>query len=307
MTVEFQTGANKRSFEQDAVSSRGTWEYSLIRVLGEANPEAALYAAILADAPFFWYGLSRRSLKATDLGNGIYSAEVPYVFEYGNAAMHDPTQPTGPTSGPGGGASSSTPSGPANENERVGPNVTMNIGGRPPKIVRSLNTYDSVALAGVTPPNYEKSINVQADGKVDGCEVPDPESTFDIDLEVDYVTWKYIRLLQSMVYKTNNAMWFTYLQHSVCFMGGTLKTNPQGRVSLTLKFGTSRYVVIGADEIRTGLPSAGDAPVTVPGWHYLWVKYRTETDAGRSVERAFALYVEQILANADFSLFGIGV
>ena len=311
MSVEIRELQQSRSFSQDATSSKGTWKF-IVRVIGEASPEDAAMTSVLAAAPFFWEGLSRQSVTADNQGAGLYLVDVPYSLEVadGAGAAPDPTQTPGATSGPGGGAPSAAPPGPATENDPIRTNVSMEIGGRPPKIIRSIETLYKIGLNGDVPADYMKAINVGEDGKVEGCEIPDASSTFTIDMQLDFVSWKYIKLLQSMVWKCNDAAWFTISTYSVAFMGASLKTNEKGRVDVSFKFGASAWVTIPQDAIRTGLPAVADAPLIVPGWHYLWLTYVDEIDIvatkKRTVRRPNAMYVERVLETADFALLGIG-
>lgn len=319
MSVEIIELNTSRSFSQDATTSEGTWNF-LLRVIDEASPEDAIMTALVGDppaAPFFWEGLSRRKATVTNEGGGIYSAEVPYKLEIADGAgsAPDPTQSPTSTEGPGGGPPSATPSGPTSEDDHIPINETIEIGGRPPHILRSRGTLYKIGLAGVAARDFKGAINVQQDGKVEGCEVPDPPITFTIDMQFDFVTYKYIRLLEDMVWKTNDAQWRQRLTYSVAFLGASLKTNQQGRVDVSFKFGVSPWQTIAVDGIRdgaggagTGLPATADAPLIIPGWHYLWVTYADENDAisGRTVQRPREAYVERILDVADFTTLGIG-
>lgn len=326
MAVAILEVTTSRSFFQNAKTRNAQWNY-VVRVTGEAYPEAAIVTAILAVAPVFWEGLSRQSVKGTPRGGGIYDVELPYDIEVTNTAMPDPSVASpSPTSGPGGGSPSTTPTGPASDETPAGTNVSIEIGGKPPKLFHSRLTRFKSGLAGTVLRDFAGALGVDADGKVEGIEVPDPASVMTIDMKVDFVSWKYIKLLQSLMWHTNNDIFRRQPIESVAFMGASLKSNPEGRVDISFKFGLAQEETF--DEITNhirpptaltpgipgdGAPPAGRAvgssatPFTKRGWNYVWVAYQTEVEDKVPAIRPQAMYVEKILPVTNFAQFGIGV
>lgn len=299
--VGFTDGDGRRSF--------------IVRCTGESDPITAITLAVAAEAPFYWNNMSRQRFNTTNLRGDLYRVEVPYSYSAGGGDgagsgstggnAPDPTQPPGPPgSGPGGSDPSSPPSGPSNENERMRSNASIEIGGKPPRLYRSRGTHARGRISGLPAPDMGGSL-VVADGKVEGVDVPDPDVILTQEFTFDYVTWLYVGLLKSLVWHTNDRPWYTFPRYDVAFLGASLRSDDQGRVAATMKFGLSSTTVVAADEIRLGLPAEA---VDVPGWHWLWFLYRKEedADAGLNAERPWAYYVDQLLPTADLRLLGVG-
>ncbi len=312
MAVELIETTESRDFRLDAASAEGTWRY-VARVTSEADPEAALDVAVRATAPFFWNGLARQSIQATPRGGGVYTVEVPYRIERPNTSAPDPIAGGGAGTGPGGGAASSTPPTPGSDNDPIGPNVTLEIGGRPPKLLTSLATLDSGGLGPVAPPgalvpapDHKRSINV-VDGEVEGVEIDDPASVLTMTYKFDSVVWGTVRRWQSMVWKTNNGTWRRFARREVAFIGASLSTTDDARVSATFRFGLRPETTIAAGKLRDdGTNKLPQYAVTFRGWDYLWVSFEERVDANRTVRRPKFFYVEQVLEEEDFLLLGIG-
>lgn len=320
MGVELVETADSREFTIDSVRSNGEWKF-IARATGEADPENAVYLAVSAAAPFFWNGLSRQTMTATPKGGGVYIVSVPYKIEIFNTAAQDPTQSPGSTDGPGGGSPSGTPSGPTSDDDKVEANVTLEIGGRPPKVWTSLATLLRFTHGGggggdpqgsLLAPDHRRSINVGQDGKVEGYEIDDPASNIVFDYTFDWCTWRYVRRLHEMVWTTNNnTTWRRYNRRELAFLGATLRTSRDARNTISFRFGVRIQRTIAIGDIRddgVGGSKMPAAAITVRGMDYLWVLYETVTDvaAKRKTTRPKYGYVEQVLKEADFTAFGIG-
>jgi hypothetical protein len=310
MAVTLREVNTSRPLTSDFVQSTGQREY-VARVTGESEPENAAGVAAEAAAPFYWFGLHRQRTAVTPLGGDLYRVVLDYGFnETGLAAqdgnMPDPTQTPGAGTGPGGGSPSTTPSGPPDENAAITTNVNVEIGGRPPKVFSSQETVFSESRGGTAAPDQHGAINVQPDGKVEGVDIPDPPSIITLDFTADYVTWKYIKALAGLVWKTNDDTFYSFEEDQLVFLGASLRTAEDGRVAVTLRFGLDAGVTLEADSITTGLPYTTDR--TVPGFHYYWVLYETQYDAAskRSTEIPAALYIERLLKQTDFAALGVG-
>lgn len=315
MSVHVIEDFKSRSFTVGYTTGTGKRRY-YAKCSGESDPITAVVTAVAAEAPFYWNNMSRLEFNADHQGGEIYICDVPYEVGPGggdgagtgstSGNMPDPTQePGAPGSGPGGSDPSTAPTGPADENERIGPNFSYEIGGKPPKLYRSLETVSSHGIDGDPATDYKGSLNVQPDGKVEGLEIPDPPSVFTMDFKSDSVSWKMIRRLEGMVWHTNADEWYTHDADECVFLGGNIKTDNQGRCDVSFRFGVDQETVIEADSVRTGLP---DADVDRPGWHYAWVAFRSEFDATtkRTAERPFELFVERILPSTNFADLGVG-
>jgi hypothetical protein len=309
VSVSLTETAESREFTIDAQGARGAWKYVGI-VAGEADPEAALELAVRNAAPFFWEGLARQSITATPHGGGVYSVEVPYAIEKPNTAAQDPTASPGPTDGPGGGAPSGTPTGPASDSEAVGAEHTLEVGGRPPKLLTSLATLASGALGGGVAPDFKRAINVSQKGEVEGVEIDDAAIVWTVSKDFDFITWGYFKLLVSLLWKTNsNTSWYRYGRREVAFMGATLKQGKDGRWNATFRFGLKPTTTIAAGKFRDdGANKLPQASFTFRGWDHLWIKFEEEVDAAVNMQlsRPKYYFVEQVLEEADFAQFGIG-
>lgn len=308
MAVALTEVHRSRSGATSATSATGEWLY-VARVTGEANPETALIAAVLAAAPFFWYNLARKEIKFDPITSELYDVSVSYVWEIPNSAAQDPTQSPGPTDGPGGGAPSGTPAGPANENERLQANVSLSYGGRPPKLTQSIAVVTSGGL-GVAAPNHGGLINLnRTTGEVEGVEIPDPMGTYKIGIQVDWITTKYIKRVVGAMWKRNHAAWRAFPAGSVALIGVNFASTANGRVQCDFDFGVMEEVTIGVGEIATELLLAlPAAPVVKKGWDYLEIQYRNQFDpvSGYTVATPFAFYVHQLLKNFDMTTLGLG-
>jgi hypothetical protein len=310
VSVEILEKHTSRQFSTSATRAEGTWRY-VLRVLGEAFPETAIIAAVAADAPFFWYNLVRQELQAEPLGGGLYEVVVPYVWELPNSAAQDPTATPDPvTGGPGGGVPSGTPTGPAAADAPLGPNVSLDFGGRPPKLIRSY-AVDNVGekAGGGDAPDHKGLLGI-TDGKVEGIEVPDPDIVLTVDVKYDYWTMGLVNLLTSARWHTNLSDWWFVPAGCAAFMGATLQSDDNGRGRASLKFGLIAPRTVLENELRDDagkeLPTAN---VDVRGWDLLEIEYGDEFDtpSGVTAKRPVAYRVHALLPPLDFSAFGIGV
>jgi hypothetical protein len=310
VSVEF-VEKPERYGDSDARSGSGKWEYTA-RVLSEANPETALLAAIAADAGFFWYNLYRKKISFQEVGGYIYTATVDWTYETPDAAMQDPTASPGGTGGPGGTAPSGTPSLPATPDESVGASVSLEIGGKPPKLVQSLEVLVSQRAGGGGAPDNMGLLNI-VDGTPEGIDLPEPSCTLNIDRLVDFVTMGYINLIRASMYKTNDAEWGHMPARSVLFMGCHFQSEASGRVKAAFKFGLREGRSIPHGQLRSDvgfeLPTTPlTDPVEVAGWEHLEIDYGHvfDTPSGVRATRPSGFRVHRILEEMDFADFGIG-
>lgn len=316
MSVDLIELRTSRSFSTSLISASGKWEY-LARATGESDPEAAVEAAVDADAPFYWEGMAKKEIKAEPIGGGLYACGVDYSWEMANTAAQDPTQSPGPTDGPGGGPPSGTPSGPATADTPLGPNVSLEIGGRPPKLYSSRFVAHAEAIVGLAP-NNDRLLNVnRRTGEVEGLEIDDPATTFVLEYTFDFCTMRYIDRLRNAVWSVNDAEWRHIPAGDVVFMGASLSTTDNGRGRISFRFGLGKRETIESGVLRGEMTSASGSPeedalpaddVVKGGWQYLEIVTRPEFDptSGLVVERPWAMYIHDILPEFDFTLFGIG-
>jgi hypothetical protein len=191
----------------------------------------------------------------------------------------------------------------------------MEIGGRPPKLYASKKTYSSGKLGGGAAGLYGNLINVQPDRTVEGVDIPEPTCVMSQDFTFNSISWKFVKLLMSIMWHTNNAAWYTFKQNEVALIGVSIKPNDSGQFTVNYRWGLQPETVKETGEISRDtasppgtsgarLPETG--PITIPGWAYLWVRKESYVTGGLLLERPDAYYVEQILPETDFTQLGIG-
>lgn len=332
MSVEIIETSTSRSFDVGYADGTGERLY-VVRCLGEADPITAIVTAVAADAPFYWNNMSRQKFQVKNAGGDIYTVTVPYAYgpSGGDGAgtggtqanAPDPTQPPGlPGTGPGGSNPSTSPSGPANEDEPIGPNLTISLGGKPPKLYQSKGTVYARGPkgsgtddpTGEVAPDYRGAINVDKDGKVEGAELDDPAMVYSLTVKYDSISRKFLKLLAAAMWNTNASNWHSFDARTLYLMSAEVKTDNQGRAELTFKIGHNPTRVIKAGEIWDDNPADPAAPrlpaesVSKDGFDYLWFKYETvkSTSPLALVERAKYMYVERMLPEVEYSNFGAG-
>lgn len=313
MSVTIIETNTSRKFTSSATRGTGEWVYTLL-VEGEANPETAIIAAVTADAPFFWYGLARQEVQGDPVagrtGGGIYTVTVPYLWELNNAAAQDPTYTPGAGSGPGGGDPSGTPTGPATADTPLGPNVSLEIGGRPPRLTTSIAVISDEGAGGGPAPDHGKLINYnRSTNEVDGVELDDPACVMPVEVTFDSVSMGFISLLEGAVWHKNDDTWFHRSAGSVVFLGANINSDANSRARVNFRFGLRSAKVIEAESLRDDVgQELPGVDITMRGFDYLEIEYENATDAGTGlmVAKPSALRVHEVLPDFDFALFGIG-
>lgn len=299
----------ERSGDSSPTTGSGRWVYTA-RVTGEANPETALIAAIIADTGYFWYNLAVRRVSFNEIGGDLYTATVDWEYEVPDGAAQDPTDTPGPTDGPGGTAPSGTPSGPSSESDPIGPNHTFEIGGRPPKLYTSRRVVEKEKAGGGNPRDNGLFLNVDpGEKKPEGLEIDDPASVWTVEIKFDRLTVGYLRRLSGAVWCANSDPWYHFEAYELAFLGASFQSSQSGRWTGTFRFGVRMNEVIRAkslrDEVGKNLPTAD---VDKSGWDYLEIEHETVTDAaaGVVVSRPAAFRIHEVLPPFDYTLFGIG-
>lgn len=321
MAVTLIERHDSRSYTLSALRGSGAWKYTAYAT-GEADPESAVRTAVLSATQFYWMGMARRELEVNPIGGGWYEVSVPYSWEQPDTAAQDPTQTPDPsTGGPGGGPPSGTPSGPATADTPLGPNISLEIGGRPPALTTSRNLVFSEMAGGGLAPNHGRIINYnRVTNEVDGTEVDDSSSVLNIDHLFDYVTPKFVELLFGAVWKKNHATWYHFAPGSVAFLGVTLQSTDDGRARAGFKFGLRQRETILAGQLRDDAEGSSAGPdddganllptsdTDKKGWDYLEIQFENATDSetGLLVAKPMAMRIHELLPDFDFTLFGIG-
>lgn len=155
---------------------------------------------------------------------------------------------------------------------------------------------------GRTAPNFQKGINISADGKIQGIAVDRPQFTFQLTKYWDptEVTAAYQLIVAGLVGKVNNATFPSggLPAGSVKFLGarGRLAGN---KFPITYRFEYSPN--------ETGLTVADISGISRTGWQYLDVYRRVISDdtAKKKVEVPHSVYVHTVYELADFATLGL--
>lgn len=183
------------------------------------------------------------------------------------------------------------------------PQFQFETGGGSEHLSVSYGIIDQAPFNAVHP----GGINVDADGNVNGVDVPCPSMEF---AETHYfrpskVTTGYKKTIANLTGCINNARFRGFEAGEVMFLGASGSRNGDNRDddwTITFKFA----VKSNESQIQIGdytIPS-------VRGWDYVWAQFQTEAEnvegGGRAqVKRVKAVFVEQIHRYADFRQLGI--
>lgn len=165
---------------------------------------------------------------------------------------------------------------------------------------------DSERRYGVNnfPPDMQKAIGVDANS-VNGVDVVVPQLQWQETYDVPnaYITAAYARGLARITGTTNNAAFRGFEAGEVLFMGcsGSQEWDDQkgkGPWSLTYRFVASPNVTNETIGTITGIEKKGH--------EYLWVYYREAVESNQLLKRPWAVYVNRVYKESDFSQLGIG-
>lgn len=294
MSVRLVETFESRKFRLDSRTAEGDYRYAGF-VQAEANPEQALYDAVVATAPAIWQGLYRQSMEATPKGGGWYDVTVPYELPEGDPGV-DPDAPGG------GGSPPPPPPSPPQETDPIGLETAFDISGEPLRVYQSRFTLSKTGRAGVVAPDFDGAIGVGKDA-VDGVDILVPKFDLTHTAVFGALTWRYIKTLRDICGHTNLNPWRVFGADEVLFLGASGQARKDEKVSVTFRFGVAKTEV--------NIPIRGDGTLIVPnkpGWYYLWVKYGPEFDApsGKVVEKPQAAYVERVYPHTSFAPLNLG-
>lgn len=170
-------------------------------------------------------------------------------------------------------------------------------------VTQSLETKSSTPRTPYTAPDFKGAINVDADGKVNGVDIPIPalKEQFTVYQPNAVVTAAYKKTVARLTGKYNNATFKGYAAGELLFMGAQGSRRGGGDWQVRYDFDAKENV--------TDLELAGG--ITVPsafGHDYIWQYYRDEEDSTAKfvIPRPVAAYVERVIGPGDFSLLLIG-
>ncbi len=178
---------------------------------------------------------------------------------------------------------------------------SFDTGGGTQHITQSRQTVESYAPSGQTAPDFKGAIGVTNDS-VEGVDITVPVYQFSEThyLPDETVTPAYRYVLFQLTGKVNSAAFKGFGQGEVLFLGATGSKRGTGDWEVSYRFAASASV--------NNLTIGEITGIDKKGWEYLWVRYADADDdtAKALVKKPIAVYIEQVYADGDFSLLGIG-
>lgn len=165
-----------------------------------------------------------------------------------------------------------------------------------------------------TAKDYKRAVNVSRSGgviKVEGYEAPEPTSAWQRQLRVPIMTLAFKNVIRNLIGKKNNAPFYGSNAGEVVLWGCNGQNIKGTEFMLTFDFherqNIANYTISPAitDEDEEVI----EPPLIIPyaaGWDHVWVEYENEVRDNQLVPVPVAVYVEQIIENANFALLGIG-
>lgn len=278
----------------ELTSSRGGAASSPIRRYSAvgSNDDAAIIAAVLAEAPVTHNGYPRRGVSNLDLKGDRAEVQVQY----------------GSSSYSGGDPGSKV----------LFSFSTMNGGTQ--HITQFVGLFKS-ATADWTPyptaPNCFGTIGANGDGSVNGTDVPLPGFAFTLRRKMlpGEITQAYIATCYTLTCRINSSTWsftadlpdgttltLTFAEGEVLFYGVEApEPNNDGSIYITYHFAANPNL----DTFSPG--SDFSSTIALKGWDHVFYRYATVIDstAHKMITRASDVYAGQVIADGDLSLLGL--
>lgn len=174
------------------------------------------------------------------------------------------------------------------------------IGGGSQKIQQSIQTVDSYAPPGETPPNHFGAINVTRQG-IEGVDITLGTYQFSEThyFDIDDVDAAFKLKIFAHAYTVNDSTFQGFAAGEVLFLGASGSQRGEQPWEITFKFA--------AIPNATGLSYGSITGIDKKGWDYLWVRYEDDVDdtAFQLVKKPLAVYVEQVYPYTDLNDLGL--
>lgn len=262
---------HRRQSNNDALNPSATLVFSAsgLSDTPSGDPDADARAAVLAEAPTDYDSMPRQDITLKGVGHLVWEAEVVYAFGTEERQA---------------------------EPEVGAPTTTFDIGGATVRITQSLETIDSVAASGGTPPDFGGAINVTEDS-VEGVDITVPEGTFTEThiIANGSMTSAYRRKLTGLFGAVNDDVFRGYNAGEVQYRGASGFQRVGGDWEITFRFAVSLN--------QTAIAIGDLDPIDKLGWHYLWVRYEKAEDSPSNsiVQIPVAAYVERLFPEVDLA------
>ncbi len=288
---------NSRSVEYGAQGGRLTWRGTL----WHSDDEVEVYEYVAENTELVLAGFIRQNIRPEPVGGGVWAVEV----EYGTFGLGGGDQPVGAVPIP--------PEAPASDDTPLTSGFAIQVEPHSFKLTQSLKTTAYKRIDMLFAPDYRGAIQVDKDGRVEGCEVPPRASaTWTRTVFRPWLGFGYYRTLIDCAGKTNKFEWYGFGPGNLLYMGADGQYTQGEGWSITHKFGvepTRNNIVIVPAIAEGGQPIL--KVDTKRGFDYLWVLYgdmKQNSPGGSTIlgVEPIAAYVEKVLEEADFTLIGIG-
>lgn len=276
-----------------------------------AGSDFEAWAAVRDFSPALYLGLVRSNISVQQSGPNFHKGNVSYA-----------------NVGPGGGDTAdsavgatppSTHPAPATDTTALGVGYEFNYSAEMKHYTQSLATRykraagDALNIPG-SAPSYDRAVGVERSGgnvKVNGFDAPEPTTVWSVTVPVEPMTLKYKNEIRSLVGKKNAAPFYQSEAGEVVLWGVAGRYIDSGRYSLTFTFHerpniVNKIIVPDAtDPDDPELPNALVVPAA-SGWDHIWLVYEEEAAANELLKKPVHVYVEQIIADGDFTLLRLG-
>lgn len=147
--------------------------------------------------------------------------------------------------------------------------------------------------------DYQKAINVDRDGNVQGVDVQIPVSTFSVSYypTAAIVTSGYQKTVRDLVGKVNDATFYSHAAGEVLFTGCSGRARNVTDWELTFSFAVSPN--------RTNVLIGSVPAFNIQGWQVLWVTYEQQVAAGKFVPKPIQANIATVYESGDFTVLGI--
>lgn len=159
-------------------------------------------------------------------------------------------------------------------------------------IKQSLSTVSTYQSG--TAINYNKAIDVDGSGTVNGVSVGRPISSFSLSY---YPAWAVVtdawkRSVMNLAGKVNSTSYFGYNAGEVRFVGCTGKARNGTDWELSFRFDVRLN--------RSGLTIGSFSNIAADGWDVIWVSNELDIASGKYLPKPYQVNVERVFERADF-------
>ncbi len=181
---------------------------------------------------------------------------------------------------------------------RQGSSYTFETSGGTQHVSQSKQTVASYGIED--PPDFKGAIGVNNDS-VAGVDITIPVYNFSEThhFPKTVITPAYKLILFALTGNVNGFLFKGFAPGEVLFLGATGSQRGEEDWEINYKFAASPNA--------TGLQIGDITGIDKRGWEYLWIRYQDAEDANVLVKQPYAVYVERLYDDGDFSLLGIGV